>query len=214
MLILALICQIKVKTTFSKYNKITPANRMKASEAARLILDMNGLYDVDVVHIPGNLNDHYDHSRKAVCLSDSTFDINSIGAIGVAAHECGHAIQYARGYGPIKLRNNIAPAMQFVSGAWFWVLAVGFLFEWMVAIEIGIVFYSAVVLFQLITLPVEFDASKRAINTVFANQILTGTELDGARKVLNAAAMTYVASFITSVVQLLRLILIARGKRR
>lgn len=207
MLLFSVFCQIKVKSTFSKYNLVTPANRMRAHEAARMILDDNGLYDVAVMHVPGNLTDHYDPRTNTVCLSDSTYNINSIGAIGVAAHECGHAIQYARNYTPIKIRQTIYPAVSFCSTAWFWVLALGFFLEWAVAIEAGIAFYSFVVLFQLVTLPVEFNASRRAIDTIYANNILTGSELDGARKVLSAAAMTYVASFLTSLLQLLRLIL-------
>lgn len=212
MILFAVFCQIKVKSTFSKFNRVTPLNRMRAYEAARLILDMNGLYDVQVVHDQGSLNDRYNDHTKTVYLSDSTYNINSIGAIGVAAHECGHAIQYARKYGPIKVRNFFAPAVQFFSGAWFWVLAVGFVLEWMFVIELGIAFYLVVVLYQLATLPVEFDASKRAINTLVANQILVGDELDGAKQVLNAAAMTYVANFLLSLVQLIRLLL--RSSRR
>lgn len=213
MIVFALICQVRVKSTFNKYNMVTPQNRMRAHEAARLILDCNGLSNVAIMHVPGNLTDHYDPRTNTVCLSDSTYNINSIGAIGVAAHECGHAIQYARGYNPIRIRNNIFPLVNFCSGAWFWVLTVGFILQWLFIIEVGIVFYSVVVVFQLVTLPVEFDASKRAINTLEANQILVGGELDGAKKVLSAAAMTYVASFLTSLVQLLRLILQFSRKR-
>lgn len=213
MILFAVFCQIKVKSTFSKYNMVTPQNRMRAYEAARLILDMNGLYDVQVVHDEGSLTDRYNHRTKTVYLSDTTYNINSIGAIGVAAHECGHAIQYARGYGPVKFRNVMAPAVEFCSGAWFWVLMVGFFLEWMVLIEAGIAFYMIVVIFQLVTLPVEFDASKRAMNTLYANQILVGNELDGAKQVLRAAAMTYVANFLISLVQLIRLLLRASRKR-
>ena len=207
MIIFALFCQIRVKSTLSKYNAITPQNRMRAHEAARMILDMNGLYDVQVVHDEGSQRDRYNDSTKTIYLSDQIYNINSIGAIGVAAHECGHAIQYARNYGPIKIRNTLAPAVQFCSGAWFWVLAVGFFLEWMFMIEVGIAFYMIVVIFQLVTLPVEFDASKRAMNTLYANQILVGSELDGAKQVLSAAAMTYVAGFLLSLVQLIRLLL-------
>lgn len=207
MIIFAVFCQIKVKSTFNRFNMVTPRNRMRAHEAARLILDSNGLYNVQIVHIPGNLNDHYDPRKNVICLSDSTYNINSIGAIGVAAHECGHAIQHARGYSLAKIREVLAPAISIFSASWFWILLAGFILEWLFVIEIGIVFYMAVVIFQLVTLPFEFDASKRAINTIYANQILTGTELDGARQVLSAAAMTYVASFLLSLVQLLRLLL-------
>ena len=213
MIIFALFCQIKVKSTFSKYNVVTPQNRMRGHEVARMILDMNGLYHVQVVHNEGALTDHYNDRTKTVYLSDSTYGINSISAIGVAAHECGHAIQYARGYGPIKLRNMLAPAVQFCSGAWFWVLTVGIILEFMPIIEVGIIFYMFVVVFQLVTLPVEFNASKRAMNTLYANEILVGSELDGAKQVLSAAAMTYVASFLMSLLQLFRLLLRFARKR-
>ena len=213
MILFAVFCQIKVKSTLSKWNRVTPVSRLRAHEAARMILDMNGLYNVQVVHDPGINHNRYDNRTKVVYLTDEIFDINSIGAIGVAAHECGHAIQYARNYGPINIRNIIAPAVSFCSTAWFWTLLVGFFLEWMVVIEAGIAFYLFVVLFQLLTLPVEFDASKRAINTLYANEILVGNELDGAKQVLSAAAMTYVASFLLSLVQLLRLIF-RYGRRR
>ncbi|MCR4780857.1 MAG: zinc metallopeptidase [Ruminiclostridium sp.] len=213
MILFALFCQFKVKSTFGKYNLVTPQSRLRGNEVARMILDMNGLYNVQVVHNEGALTDHYNDRTKTVYLSDSTYNINSISAIGVAAHECGHAIQYARNYGPIKVRNTLAPAVQFCSGAWFWVLAVGLFLQFMPVIEVGIIFYMFVVVFQLVTLPVEFNASKRAMNTLYANEILVGTELDGAKQVLSAAAMTYVASFLLSLIQLIRLLLRFSRKR-
>ena len=203
MVIFSLICQVRVKTTFGKYNMVRTISGVTADMVARQILDMNGLYNVQIMHVAGNLTDHYDPRTNVVALSDSTYGNATVGAIGVAAHECGHAIQYAR-----------YPAVSFCSSAWFWVLAIGFFLEWLIAIEVGIAFYTVVVIFQLITLPVEFDASNRAIRTLGDNMILTGDELSGAKKTLRAAAMTYVASFLTSFVQLLRLVLRASGRRR
>ena len=214
MIIFSLICQIRVKSTFSKYNQVRTVSGATAAEVARLILDMNGLYNVQIMHVPGDLTDHYDPKSNVVALSDSTFNNPTVGAVGVAAHECGHAIQHAVGYTPIKIRTALYPAVNFCSKAWFWVLAIGFFLEWAIAIEAGIAFYIIVVIFQLVTLPVEFDASNRAIRTLRDNNIMTGDELAGAKKTLSAAAMTYVASFLTSLVQLLRLILRAHGRRR
>lgn len=213
MIIFSLICQVKVKSTFSKYNRIRTVSGATADTVARQILDMNGLYNVQIMHVPGQLTDHFDPRSNIVALSDSTYGNATVGAIGVAAHECGHAIQYANNYTPIKLRQTIYPLVNFCSGAWFWVLTIGFFLEMMFVIEVGIAFYMIVVAFQLITLPVEFNASNRAIKTLDENMILTGEELTGAKKTLSAAAMTYVASFLTSLVQLLRLVLRFIGRR-
>lgn len=213
MIIFSLICQVRVKSTFSKYNRIRTVSGATADTVARQILDMNGLYNVQIMHVPGQLTDHFDPRSNIVALSDSTYGNATVGAIGVAAHECGHAIQYANNYTPIKLRQTIYPLVNFCSGAWFWVLTIGFFLEMMFVIEVGIAFYMIVVAFQLITLPVEFNASNRAIKTLDENMILTGEELTGAKKTLSAAAMTYVASFLTSLVQLLRLVLRFIGRR-
>ena len=213
MIIFSLICQVRVKSTFSKYNRIRTVSGATADTVARQILDMNGLYNVQIMHVPGQLTDHFDPRSNIVALSDSTYGNATVGAIGVAAHECGHAIQYANNYTPIKLRQTIYPLVNFCSGAWFWVLTIGFFLEMMFVIEVGIAFYMIVVAFQLITLPVEFNASNRAIKTLDENMILTGEELTGSKKTLSAAAMTYVASFLTSLVQLLRLVLRFIGRR-
>ena len=213
MVIFSLFCQINVKSTFSKYNRVRTVNGATAAQVARQILDMNGLYNVQIMRVAGNLTDHYDPRSNVVALSDSVFGSPTVGAIGVAAHECGHAIQYAKGYTPIKIRQAIYPVVSFCSNAWFWVLAIGFALEMMFFVEIGIVFYMVVTIFQLVTLPVEFDASGRAVRTLRDNMILTGEELSGAKKTLTAAALTYVASFLTSLLQLLRLILRANRRR-
>lgn len=214
MIVLSLICQIKVKTTFSKYNQVRTVSGATAAEVARQILDMNGLYNVQIMRVSGELTDHFDPRQNVVALSDSTFNNPTVGAIGVAAHECGHAIQYATGYTPIKLRQTIYPLVSICSGAWMWILMIGLFLEILFMVEVAVVFYSVVVVFQLVTLPVEFNASNRAIKTLNDNMILTGDELRGAKKTLSAAAMTYVASFLVSVVQLLRLVLRIIGRRR
>ena len=214
MIIFSLICQIKVKTTFSKYDRIRTVSGMTADMVARQILDMNGLYNVQIMRISGHLTDHFDPRSNVIALSDSTYGKSTVGAIGVAAHECGHAIQYANNFAPIKIRQTLYPLVSLCSGAWVWVLLIGLLLEMMFVVEVGIAFYLIVVVFQLVTLPVEFDASNRAIRTLGDNMILTGEELKGAKKTLSAAAMTYVASFLTSLVQLLRLLLRFSGRRR
>lgn len=214
MIILSFYCQIKVKTTFSKYNRVRTISGTTAGTVARQILDMNGLYNVQIMRVSGELTDHYDPRTNTVALSDSTYDNATVGAIGVAAHECGHAIQYANGYTPIKIRQALYPVVSFCSGAWIWILMIGLFLEWLFAVEIAIAFYTVVVIFQLVTLPVELDASNRAISTLRDNMILTGDELVGAKKTLKAAAMTYIASFLTSLVQLLRLLLRFSGRRK
>ncbi len=210
--IFSLICSARVKSTYSKYNRVSTSAGIPAYEAARQILDANGLYDVQITRVAGNLTDHYDPRRNIIALSDSVYSSTSVGAIGVAAHECGHAIQYARSYTPIKIRNFIYPAVSFCSRTWVLLFIIGCAIGAFVMAEIAIVFFAFVVLFQLITLPVEFNASRRAISTLDNMGLLYGQELDGAKKVLGAAAMTYVASLLTSLMQLFRLI--ASTRRR
>ena len=210
--LLAMLAQSMLKSRYAAACR-APAS-ITGAAAARALLDSAGCQHVRIERIAGTLTDHYDPRSNIVALSDSTYGNATVGAIGVAAHECGHAIQYARGYTPIKIRQSLYPVVNFCSGAWFWVLAIGFFLEWAFVIEVGIAFYTIVVIFQLVTLPVEFDASNRAIKTLGDNMILTGEELAGAKKTLGAAAMTYVASFLTSFVQLLRLVLRASSRRR
>lgn len=211
-LIFAAFASAKVKSTFAKYNKVTTSIRIPACDVARQILDANGLYSVQVVRISGNLTDHYDPKNNVIALSDTVYGSTAVGAIGVAAHECGHAIQYAKGYGPIKARNTMAPLVSVCSSAWLWIFIIGSAIGSFFMAELAIVFYAIVVLFQLITLPVEFNASGRAMNTLKGMGLLHGEELVGARKTLTAAAMTYVASLLVSMMQLIRLI--ARVNRR
>lgn len=212
-LIFAAFASAKVKSTFAKYNKVATSGRIPACDAARQILDANGLYSVQVVRCSGNLTDHYDPKNNIIALSDTVYGSTSVGAIGVAAHECGHAIQYAKGYGPIKARNTMAPIVSVCSSAWLWIFIIGSAIGSFFMAEIAIVFYAVVVLFQLITLPVEFNASSRAMDTLRGMGLLHGDELIGARKTLTAAAMTYVASLLVSMMQLIRLIVRVNRRR-
>lgn len=211
--IYASIASVKVKTTFNKYNKISVSSRMAACDVARQILDANGLYDIQIVRVSGSLTDHYDPKKKIIALSETVYGSSSVGAIGVAAHECGHAVQYAKEYTPIKLRTMFVPVVNICSKAWVWVFMIGCALGSLFMAEVGIVFFAVVVLFQLITLPVEFNASSRAIKTLDESGILYGEEIKGAKKVLKAAAMTYVSSLLVSVMQLLRLLSSTRRRR-
>ncbi len=218
-IIFAMWAQGKVQNTFNKYSKIMNARGMTGAEAARLILDRNGLRNVRIQHISGSLTDNFDPRTNVVSLSDATYASNSIGAIGVAAHECGHAVQYATGYTPIRVRNGIYPVVNFCSKLSMPIILIGFILTAFggiapLIIDFGILLYCATVLFQLVTLPVEFNASNRALKTLESYNMLTGNELDGAKKVLSAAAMTYVAAAFSAIMTLLRLILISRNSRR
>ena len=183
-----------------------------AAQVAREILDSNGLYNVQVGVIHGELTDNYNPKTNTVSLSSSVYNSTSVGAIGVAAHEVGHAIQYAHGYFPIKIRMAILPFAQFGSSAWMLFFILGLVFDNHILRGIGIILFAAIVLFQLITLPVEFNASRRALSTIKQQGFLYGAEYTGAKKTLTAAAMTYVASLAVAILQLLRLI--ANSRRR
>ncbi len=213
-LIYAAVASAKVKSTFAKYNRMYASAQTPACDVARQILDMNGLYDIQVVKVAGNLTDHYDPRKKIIALSETVYGSAAVGAIGVAAHECGHAIQHATAYGPIQIRNMVAPVVNICSQAWVWVFMIGCALGSLFMAEVGIVFFSVVVLFQLLTLPVEFNASNRAVDTLIKTGILHGEEVRGARKVLNAAAMTYVSALLVSLLQLLRLIVRVKGGSR
>ena len=180
---------------------------MTGAQMAEMILRGAGIFDVTVTCINGKLSDHFDPTKKVVRLSSEVYNGTSIASIGVAAHECGHAIQHAVGYTPIKLRTMFVPVVNIFSQSWVWVFMIGMAMNWMPLIEAGIVFFSTIVIFQAITLPVEFNASRRAIDTLIKTRILYGTEVAGARKVLKAAAMTYISALVTSIMQLLRLIM-------
>lgn len=218
-LLLAIWAQFKVSSTFNKYSKINTMRGMTGADAARLILDRNGLSNVKVQHIQGELTDHFDPRTNIVSLSDATYSSRSIGAIGVAAHECGHAVQHAAGYVPIRVRNAIVPVVSFCSKIAMPIILIGIVCAafggfFPILIDIGIIMYAATVLFQIITLPVEFNASSRAIKTLEQYDVLSNDELKGAKKVLSAAAMTYVAAAFSAIMSLLRLILISNNRRR
>lgn len=212
-MIIALWAQIKVKSTFSRYSEVYSAGGVTAYDAARRILDANGLTNVKVEHISGSLTDHYDPKDRVIRLSDSVYGSMSVASIGVAAHEAGHAIQHAKSYMPLSLRNTVYPVVNLSSQAAVPLIFLGFILNSLNLVYVGIILFSAVVLFQLITLPVEFNASGRALKILGEYGILSQNELGGAKKVLSAAAMTYVASALVAAAQLLRFVLMARRRK-
>lgn len=215
----AIICMIasaKVKTTFNKYSQYRSYSGMNGAQVAQRVLEAAGIYDVTVRHVSGNLTDHYDPSTKTVNLSDPVYNSYSVAALGVAAHECGHAIQHAKNYAPLSLRSALVPVANFGSMlAWPLILIGPFINgrSSTLIIDLGIVLFSAAVLFQLVTLPVEFDASRRALVMLRTQNILSDDELKNTRKVLKSAAFTYVASAAAAILQLLRIILLVGGRR-
>ncbi len=211
-LLLTVWAQINVNSTYRKYAQVYSRRGLTAAEAARAILNRNGLSNVAVGHVSGRLTDHYDPRTNEIHLSDSTYSSTSVAAIGVAAHEAGHAIQHAVGYAPIRVRNFLVPSMQFASQAAIPLFIIGMIFNSGFLMDAGIWFFVAAVAFQLITLPVEFNASGRAIAILDQGGILESDEVAGAKRVLRAAAMTYVAAAAMALAQLLRL-LMARGRR-
>ena len=216
-LIGAVICAIasaNVNRSFNKYSRYANERGWTAEACAAAILQRAGICDVRVQRINGSLTDHYDPRDKVLRLSDSVYGSTSIAAIGVAAHECGHAIQHDTGYAPLKLRSASVPVANIGSKLSWPVILIGLLLGQAGLARIGVFLFCFVVAFQLITLPVEFDASHRALKILGDNSILSETELNGASKVLRAAALTYVAALFSSILQLLRLILITQGNRR
>lgn len=203
-----------VNSTFKKYSRVGSRRNVPANVIARQILDSFGLYNVNVVKVNGRLSDHYDPRQNVVALSDSTFFSTSVAAIGVAAHEVGHAVQHNTGYLPIKIRSIFVPVAQFGSKAWILFFFLGMFFSLPFLLEVGIILFAFVVLFQLLTLPVEFNASRRAMNTIESQFLLERDEIAGAKKTLSAAAMTYIAGLTVALTQLLRLLVIANGRRR
>lgn len=213
-IILAFYAQTKVSTTFGKYSKESNRRGYTASDVARRILDRNGLHNVRIERVGGNLTDHYDPKSNVVRLSDSTYSSTSVAAIGVAAHEVGHAVQYAENYAPIKLRNSIVPVVQISSYLSWPLVLIGIIVGSDSLANFGVILFTAVVAFQLVTLPVEFNASSRAVRTLDEQLILDEDEVKKAKKVLSAAAMTYVASAAVAIGNLLRLlVLTGRGNR-
>ena len=215
--VICLIASARVKTTFNKYSQYRSASGMTGAEAAQRILNYAGIYDVTVQHISGNLTDHYNPSQKTLNLSDSVYNATSVAAIGVAAHECGHAIQHQKSYFPLTLRTAIVPVANIGSTLAWPLIIIGLFFSrntGAVLIDIGIICFSFAVIFQLVTLPVEFNASARALRILGEQGILSDSELPYTKKVLKAAALTYVASAAAAILQLLRLVLLFGGRDR
>jgi len=216
-MILAMFAQTKVKTTFNRYSRVGNISGYTGADVAKRIMNLAGVHDVRVERVRGNLTDHYDPTQKVLRLSDSVYDSKSVAAIGVAAHEVGHAIQHNTGYSFLRFRHAIFPVANIASRAAFPLIIIGSIFSAgqnvSVLLNLGIIFFAITVLFAIITLPVEFNASRRAMNILDAEGILVGDELNGASKVLKAAALTYVASAAVAIGQLLRLLVIFGGKR-
>lgn len=211
--LISALASAKVQSTYRKFSQFASSRRLTAQEVAQQILHSAGIADVRIERIRGNLTDHYSPKEKVLRLSDSVYGQTSIAAIGVAAHECGHAIQHREGYGPLKLRSASVPLANFGSMLSWPLILLGLVLGFTGLARVGVYLFVLVVFFQLITLPVEFNASRRALATLEGQSLLTGEELSGARKVLSAAAMTYVAALLSSVLQLLRLVLLTRNRR-
>ena len=206
----------RVNRTFARYSRVAGHSGMTGKEAAEQILRRNGIYDVQVIHIPGNLTDHYNPGKKTLGLSDTVYNSTSVAAIGVAAHECGHAVQHATGYVPLAIRGALVPVANIGSMAAWPLILIGLFMNGRTAIfliNLGILLFSAAVLFQLVTLPVEFNASGRAVKVLETSGMLYPDEVGSVKKVLSAAALTYVAGAAAMILQLLRLIIIG-GRRR
>ncbi len=212
-IIITLIVQVKVKSTFRKYNTVRNNRGLTGAEAARLVLQQNGVYDCRVTKTAGELTDHYDPRANEIRLSEAVYDSCSVAAVGVAAHEAGHAVQYAQDYGPIKVKMAIVPVAQIGSRFALPIAMLGFLFSFLPVIYFGIVLFAAVTLFQLITLPVELNASARAMEAIRSSAMLSSDEAVGARKVLTVAALTYVAALAASLVSLLKLLAMANRRK-
>lgn len=211
--IISLVVQINMNSTFTKFSKIRNNKGLTGADVAIRILNSKGLYNVQVERVSGKLTDHFDPKSNVVRLSESTYDLNSIAAIGVAAHECGHAIQHFEGYAPIKLRSGIAKFTQASSMISYALILIGVIFESFNLITIGIAFFAVVAFFQLVTLPVEFNASARALSVLTDYGIIDNAEKISVKKVLGAAALTYVAALVTSILYIIRLLAL-RGRSR
>jgi len=215
-LLLSMWAQFKVSGNFRRYNGVNNRRRMTGAQAAEAVLRANGVYDVPIRCVRGELTDHYDPRDNTIYLSESVYGAPTIAAVGVAAHEAGHAVQYAVGYVPVRIRSAIIPATQIGSKFSFILFLLGTLLYNQMLFFIGILLFSLTTLFQLVTLPVEFNASHRALETIEGRQLLDDEELRGAKKVLQAAALTYVAALLMSLLQLMRFVLIflSRGNNR
>jgi uncharacterized protein len=209
-LLFGLWAQMRVKTTFNRYSQVPTRSGLTGAQAAEAVVRYSGLEGVTVRPVPGHLTDHYDPRSRTLNLSESVGQAATVAALGVGAHEAGHAIQDARHYAPMRLRQTVLPAAQFGQSLWFLPVLIGLVIGATGLVTVGLILFSAVVLFQLVTLPVEFDASKRALVALDSQGLLATDEVDGARAVLRAAALTYVAGFVASLGQLLYFFLISR----
>lgn len=212
-LLLGLWAQMRVSSAFKKYSAVHAHNGMSAEEVARSMLNRSGCGEVSVRTVSGNLTDHYDPRNNTLRLSDGVYGSTSVAAIGVAAHECGHAMQQHEGYAPLKLRSALVPVVNLGSNLYFPIFLLGLVFSWEPLLYVGIACFALTLVFALVTLPVEFNASGRALSVLEEQGYLSRNEMDGARAVLNAAALTYVAAAISSLLQLVRLLIIARDRR-
>jgi len=213
-ILISLWAQVRVSSTFNKYSKVYSNRGMTGAQAARKVLEMNGIYDVSIEPVAGNLTDHFDPKSNTIRLSENVYSSTSVAAIGVAAHEAGHAVQNDCDYTPMRIRSVIIPVTRIGSYLSWPLILLGLALNFEVLATFGIVLFGAVVAFQLVTLPVEYNASRRAINALRETGSLTSDEIPGAKRVLGAAAMTYLASLLMAVMQMLRLILLFGGHRR
>ena len=214
--VICMAASARVKSVFNRYSRMRSHSGMTGKEAAERILRRNGIYDVRVVHIPGNLTDHYDPRNKTLGLSDTVYNSSSVAAVGVAAHECGHAVQHSVGYAPLSIRGALVPAANFGSAISWPLIIIGLFLGGQMSsllINLGILLFSAAVLFQIVTLPVEFNASSRAVKGLESSGMLYPDEVRAVKKVLGAAALTYVAGAASMILQLLRLLIITGGRR-
>ncbi|MDO4478584.1 MAG: zinc metallopeptidase [Lachnospiraceae bacterium] len=208
------IAALNVKSTFNKFSQYTTVNRMTGAQVAQKMLHDAGIYDVTIGRVSGSMTDYYAPNEKMLHLSETVYDSTSVAAVGVAAHECGHAIQHHENYAPLTLRNSIVPIVNIGSTLAWPLILLGIIFGMTGLARFGVILFSLMVIFQLITLPVEFNASSRALRVLSGSGILMEGEVGGARKVLNAAALTYVAALLSTILQLLRLVILTRGSRR
>lgn len=214
--VICLLASAKMNSTFSKYSRVRSHSGMTGKEAAEALLHREGIYDVRVEYVAGNLTDHYDPRAKVLRLSDATYQQTSVAAIGVAAHECGHAIQHARGYAPLSIRGALVPVANFGSSIAWPLIIIGLIMNSQTSqlfLDLGVIAFSLAVLFQIVTLPVEFNASRRALKILGNTGMLYPDEVKDTRKVLTAAALTYVAGAASAILQLLRLIMISNSRR-
>ena len=214
--VICLLASAKMNSTFSKYSRVRSHSGMTGKEAAEALLHREGIYDVRVEYVAGNLTDHYDPRSKVLRLSDATYQQTSVAAIGVAAHECGHAIQHARGYAPLSIRSVLVPVANFGSSIAWPLIIIGLIMNSQTSqlfLNLGVIAFSMAVLFQIVTLPVEFNASRRALKILGNTGMLYPDEVRETRKVLTAAALTYVAGAASAILQLLRLIMISNSRR-